>query len=62
MPVAVSCSANADCVNNPGSFECKCRPGFTGDGIDCDGKSAPPSLIWLIFARSINNFSRSGFI
>ena len=43
IPGRVTCSANADCVNKPGSFECKCRVGYTGDGMDCDGKSVPPS-------------------
>eukprot|EP00794_Sanderia_malayensis_P012273 gene12273-13538_t len=29
------CSANADCVKGV----CKCKRGFTGDGINCDGES-----------------------
>lgn len=29
------CGANADCKNNPGSFECKCKVGFSGDGMTC---------------------------
>lgn len=62
IPGAVSCSVSADCVNKPGSFECKCRPGYTGDGINCDGKSAPPFGVWFMFTCSINDFSRSGFI
>ena len=37
------CSANAVCVNKPqdrlSEYE---NPGYYGDGIDCDSKSAPP--------------------
>ena len=35
-----NCSKNADCMNTVGSFECVCKPGFTGDGVTCDGKKA----------------------
>jgi len=33
------CSISADCINTPGSFNCTCLPGYTGDGIICGGKS-----------------------
>jgi hypothetical protein len=32
---AHSCNANARCSNVPGSFQCTCNNGFTGDGLDC---------------------------
>ena len=32
-----NCDVNADCTNTPGSFNCVCRAGFTGDGINCAG-------------------------
>ena len=30
-----SCSTNAICSNNVGSFECDCVEGFSGDGHSC---------------------------
>ncbi|KAL9961327.1 hypothetical protein ACROYT_G030243 [Oculina patagonica] len=30
-----NCSQNALCENNEGSFNCTCKPGFTGNGHDC---------------------------
>lgn len=32
-----ACSENADCTDLDGSFNCSCRPGFTGDGQTCSG-------------------------
>ena len=34
---ANNCSSNAECVNKPGSFDCNCRPGYTGNGVNCNG-------------------------
>lgn len=31
------CGDNADCTNNVGSYSCKCKQGFTGNGTDCEG-------------------------
>ncbi|XP_064610480.1 uncharacterized protein LOC135474810 [Liolophura sinensis] len=28
------CDANADCINLPGAFECRCREGYRGWGLD----------------------------
>jgi len=36
-PGANNCSSIADCVNKPGSFECNCKSGYTGDGVNCSG-------------------------
>lgn len=32
------CSPFADCNNVPGSYECRCKSGFTGNGNTCTGK------------------------
>lgn len=37
-PSSNNCSENADCVNTPGSFECNCRSGYIGDGVNCTGR------------------------
>lgn len=29
------CSANADCIDTPGYFDCVCKAGFVGDGKTC---------------------------
>lgn len=31
------CDVNAECVNVPGSFNCTCKTGFTGNGTICTG-------------------------
>ena len=32
------CDDNANCKNNRGSYDCSCKPGFTGDGKSCVGE------------------------
>ena len=32
-----ACDKNADCINTDGSYSCKCKRGFDGDGKACRG-------------------------
>ena len=32
-----TCHSNATCTDNDGSFNCTCREGFEGDGVNCTG-------------------------
>jgi len=32
------CHTNADCINKPGTFVCRCKYGFFGDGYNCTCK------------------------
>lgn len=36
-----NCHVHAECVNMDGSFACRCRPGYAGDGISCQRLEAP---------------------
>ena len=35
---AHNCDMHAACLNVPGSFKCRCRDGWVGDGIKCVGE------------------------
>ena len=32
-----NCSPFATCTDTPGSYQCTCNPGYTGDGRTCIG-------------------------
>ena len=32
------CDSNALCTNNEGSYVCRCKGGYSGDGKNCSGK------------------------
>ena len=34
-----NCYANASCKNTKGSFVCTCKPGYSGDGVNCTGEN-----------------------
>ena len=34
-----NCNANAICTNSEGSFTCTCNSGYSGNGLNCEGKS-----------------------
>lgn len=31
----VVCHSDAECINEPGGYSCRCRAGFTGNGMSC---------------------------
>ena len=41
------CDVNANCTNIPGSYNCTCRPGYTGNGSICNGIISYPSLHFM---------------
>ena len=32
-----NCHTNSHCSNNPGSYECTCKEGYSGNGTLCAG-------------------------
>ena len=55
------CSANAHCTNTPGSFDCACNQGYTGNGVTCIGKWCEMHIgganqIYVLGARNIYLF------
>ena len=30
-----NCHENAQCINTAGNYTCSCKPGYTGDGVNC---------------------------
>ena len=40
-----NCSEDAVCKNTKGSFNCTCKPGYTGDGYSCEGKKTSPFFL-----------------
>ena len=34
-PFKNNCHLDAECINTEGSFSCRCRPGYQGDGVKC---------------------------
>ena len=32
-----NCDSNAECTDIAGSYTCQCKPGYTGNGVTCNG-------------------------
>ena len=39
-----NCNTNAQCTNTEESFTCTCNSGYSGDGVNCQGKK-----IWSVY-------------
>jgi len=46
-----NCSQHANCTNTPGSFNCTCHNGYSGDGITCPGNEWTTVLYFRLFAK-----------
>ena len=58
-----TCHARADCVNVPGSYSCRCRPGYVGNGRTvCAGKVFSEFSCWTVIERSRTVTERSSWI
>ena len=44
-----SCDVNALCNNTQGSYNCKCKDGFRGDGMNCTGKLSETPFNSVVF-------------
>ena len=42
-----SCHDYANCTNTIGSYTCECKEGFTGNGVECEGRRKNCTLIFL---------------
>ena len=42
-----NCDSNANCKNTKGSFVCTCKPGYSGDGVDCTGDENNTSVFFI---------------
>ena len=49
-----NCHDNASCINNIGSFECVCKQGYTGDGVNCAGMTVLNITYLVYFANRFN--------
>ena len=49
---ANDCATNAVCINTPGSYICRCKNGYQGDGKSCTGKALLAyNATWLAMMR-----------
>ena len=51
------CDVNANCTNTDGSYKCKCKAGYAGDGHSCSGTYTFIFKDGLIYFASSSCFS-----
>ncbi|XP_028518807.1 uncharacterized protein LOC110251682 [Exaiptasia diaphana] len=58
---AHSCSVNAQCTDTIGSYMCRCKPGFEGDGRTCSISQVyyRDTQGWTLIARFSNNDTKN---
>jgi hypothetical protein len=42
-----NCDKNAKCINTPGGFKCECKPGYSGNGVKCEGVNCIKQCEWV---------------
>ena len=47
------CDANAECINTAGSYDCVCKAGYSGNGINCQGKHNICDKVQELESRSL---------
>ena len=43
------CNSHADCTNTAGSYLCRCKPGYFGDGLICEESESLNSNMKKVF-------------
>lgn len=51
---ANECDENANCSNTKGSYTCRCKTGFEGDGNLCQGTTEQNTLLFRLFFVSLS--------